>query len=150
MDAVAKNSFDDVSYKSHKGRGRLLTAGTIWKTWKAVVAISTFLSLCLSSFLATFHTSVIPMVAILYVCDAIYLVDTIIRMRSCIFATKKKKLNMKFKIWLPLGVDVITLIPLELIAISKVTSSLPWLHVSRLFRLNRIGRFYRLFLFFSK
>ena len=150
MDAIAKNSFDDVSYKSHKGRGRLLTAGTIWKTWKAIVAFSTFLSLCLSSFLATFHTSVIPMVVILYVCDAIYLVDTIIRMRSCIFATKKKKLNMKFKLWLPLGVDVITLIPLELIAISKVTSSLPWLHVSRLFRLNRIGRFYRLFLFFSK
>ena len=150
MDVIEKSSFDDLSYSSHKNRSRLLKAGTIWKTWKAIVAFSTFLSLCLSSFLATFHTSVIPMVAIFYVCDAIYLVDTIIRMRSCIFATKKKKLDLKFKLWLPLVIDIITLTPLELIAISKVTSSLPWLHVSRFFRVNRIGRFYRLFVFFSK
>lgn len=152
MDAIEKISFNDLSYKSHRNRGRLLTAGTTWKTWKAIVAFSTLFSLLCSSFLATFHTSVIQMVAILYVCDAIYLVDTIIRMGSCILATKKKKLNWKstFKLWLSLVIDVLTLIPFELIALSKVTPALHWLHVSRFFRVNRIGRFYRLFVFFSK
>ena len=152
MNDMARNPVSDADFVSYTGRRRrdsFFSIGKLWKAWKGIVAFSAFLSLFLSSFLATFDTSILSMVATLYACDAIYLADTIIRIKNCIIATRKGKLSrrMLFKLWLPIVVDVITLLPFEVLAIGKVTHTHPWLHVSRQHRLNRLARFYKLFTF---
>ena len=154
MAKIAHESNIEVDAVSNVGswkRNLHISAATRWRAWKAIVAISTFFSLYISSFLASFDSSVTPLVTILYVCDAIYLIDTAIRIKLFI-DSKKKSLSWKkkAKLWYPLLFDILTLMPLELIAIAEVTPSRPWLHVSRLYRLNRIPRFYRFFAFFSK
>ena len=142
---------DAVSRLGRRNKSLHISVAIRWRTWKAMVAISTFFSLYTSSFLASFDSSVAPFVTILYVCDTIYLIDTVIRIKLFI-GSKKKSLSWKKKAKLrsTLLFDILTLIPLELIAIAEVTPSRPWLHVSRLYRLNRIPRFYRFFAFFSK
>ena len=125
-----------------QNRDGRLSEDRIWIR-KSLVAISTFFSLMSTSFLSVFNTSVLPRVAISYVCDGIYLIDTVIRMKKCISVSKKKNLNNKglAMMWCPLVVDIITLMPIEFIAVPKVTPTRPWLYVSRLYRTNRMARF---------
>ena len=155
MSTLTKNRFGGVDATSNLDRqdsDDLPSKAGAWKAWKSLVAISTFLSLMFTSFLGAFHTSVIPLVAISYVCDGIYLIDTVIRIKKCISVSKKKNLNNKglAMMWCPLVVDIITLMPIEFIAVAKVTPTRPWLYVSRFHRTNRIARFYRFFVFCSK
>lgn len=155
MEKMARNPVSDVDFVSYTGRRKkdsIFSIGKRWKIWKGIIAFSTFLSMVLSSFLATFDTSFVSMVAILYVCDAFYLVDTAIRIRNCYLAAKKEKLSssMTFKLLFPIVIDVFSLLPLEVFAITKIATNRPWLHVSRLHRLNRAIRFYKLFSYCRK
>ncbi len=121
------------------------------RLWEALIMISTFLSLLVSSFLASFDSTATILVGVLYTCDVLYLIDTVSRVYHTLFeketpGSKKNHVKASKKALL---LDFISLLPLEIIAFAQKASG-SWLHITRLHRLNRIARFYRIFSFFGK
>eukprot|EP00795_Rhopilema_esculentum_P012973 gene12973-3735_t len=143
---MPKNTVYDICATVMSGDSRSKDCEWISNSWGGMVTVSTLLSLLTSSFLAAFNSSYASLSIILYLCDLIYFIETACKVLRCLRLTKEetscKKLTLRW--WLMFLFDVFSLLPLELFAFGKTTAT-PWLHNSRMYRLNRIVRFYKLF-----
>ena len=148
---MPKNTVYDICATVMSGDNRCKNSEWISNAWGGVVTVSTLLSLLTSSFLAAFDSSYTSLTIILYLCDLIYLIETASKVLRCLRLTKEefscKKLTLRW--WLMSLFDVFSLLPLELFAFGKTTAT-PWLHNSRMHRLNRLVRFYKLFTYVGK
>lgn len=152
---MANSPASEATAVSNIGRRKkaiIFSNGKHWKIREGVIVFSTILSLFASTFLATFDTSKISLVVMLYICDGVYLAGTAVRIKDYFYARLKWKSCEKtvFYLCFPVAMDIISLLPIEIFTIAKVSSGRPWLHVSRLYRLNRTLRFYNLFTYFGK
>ena len=112
------------------------------------VVVCSFMSVC---YQAAFHSSLTWPLALFYLCDALYFLGVFSRFfvgykdRGVVVRSVRKNALRLLKS--TFTIDVLSLLPLELLALTVSNAAFT---VAALLRLNRVLRCYRLFLFFSE
>lgn len=126
---------------------------TAYRVWEILNIISVFLTCILVPFQASFNSQPISLWVLVYIMDAIFLVDVFFQFflafyRKGTLITDTKEIRKRYLKGLFI-VDVLTLLPLEIFVIAT-NQTLKWHQAMSLLRLNRLLRVYRLLRFFGK
>ena len=112
------------------------------------IVVCSYMAVC---YQAAFHSSLTWLLVLFYFCDALYVLGAFSRFfvgykdRGVVVRSVRKSAVRLLKS--TFTVDVLSLLPLELLALAVGDASFT---VAALLRLNRVLRCYRLFLFFSE
>lgn len=112
------------------------------------IVVCSYMAVC---YQAAFHSSLTWLLVLFYFCDALYVLGVFSRFfvgykdRGVVVRSVRKSAVRLLKS--TFTVDVLSLLPLELLALAVGDASFT---VAALLRLNRVLRCYRLFLFFSE
>ena len=124
-----------------------------YQLWSGLVSITAYLSSILVTFQAVFNSQLTDLLVANYTFDLLYLIDVILKFHVAVYEDgtlitdriiiRKHYLRGTFLL------DLISVLPFEIFAYTR-KFNYPWHYEMRLFKLNRILRFYRLPLYFSK
>lgn len=125
-----------------------------YQTWDGFISTTCLLVTLTVTFQSSFNSKIMPLIILSYIFDALFAIDTLIRfyvgyMVKGALVMDRKSIQMRYAKG-EFILALLSLLPLELFHFAVSASTVPWYHGIRLYRLNRVLRFYRIAQFFGK
>ncbi len=123
----------------------------ILRVWQILVVLSVMNTIFLDTFMWSFDSRILDLWALVYVMDAIYIINIALKFYTAyyergIVITDSAKIRRHY-LKTTFFVDLITIMPLELVALAPTFGT--WRYVA-VFRCNRLIRLYAVFQFYGK